>query len=351
MIRRLSGWLIQTGLCAVLSFNFAGFPPGGDAPSVRAAEQTTTESVCALGPEIAADSCRLTADAPSDGRLDQTDGRATYRLDVLRAPASLTVSLDGGSSTGRVQVLDWTGHTLAEARRNEGEAAVLTTTAAISLPGVYGIVVAANADAPDLDAAYRLHTSIAADPAAGALATVIWPSDGHDASGPQARREERQVLRSRIGGVPERGVALARALGTPETIASDFTLISDVAFETIAGPAALTVRFRYEPERGGGTGYILSVNPFVGEASLDAFDEGRRQPIVAHAPLPGDFKVSTARRLVVRAVGPAIDVSLDGQSVLAVEDDRYAQGIVTVGTVTWSDPVAVTFDHLLLIGP
>jgi hypothetical protein len=44
-------------------------------------------------------------------------------------------------------------------------------------------------------------------------------------------------------------------------------------------------------------------------------------------------------------------VSLDGQTVLEATDTRYPRGLIAVGTVTWSDPVAVTFDHIQVTTP
>jgi hypothetical protein len=56
-------------------------------------------------------------------------------------------------------------------------------------------------------------------------------------------------------------------------------------------------------------------------------------------------------RLILRASGPQITASLDGQSILDVTDSKYPAGLITVGVVTWSDPVAVTFDHLQVTTP
>ena len=128
----------------------------------------------------------------------------------------------------------------------------------------------------------------------------------------------------------------------------DFVLVADVQFEQIVGPSALTVRFRYEPEAGGGTGYLLSVDPFGGTVSLDSFEEGQRRPIVAHRPLPTMPTSDAPNRLILRAEGSTIAVKLDGEQILEATDARYAHGLIAVGVVTWSEPVAVTFDHLLV---
>ena len=149
-------------------------------------------------------------------------------------------------------------------------------------------------------------------------------------------------------------MAASRALGAPpEGVFADFTMVADVQFEQIVGPSALTVRFRYEPEAGGGTGYILSLDPFGGTATLDSFEEGQRQTIVGDAPLPvvptSEGAESAGRS---RPTGPAIRATLDGQTDPRSDGQLDSRrGLIAVGAVTWSDPVAVTFDHIQVTTP
>jgi hypothetical protein len=137
----------------------------------------------------------------------------------------------------------------------------------------------------------------------------------------------------------------------PDGAVGDFTLVTDVQFEHIVGPSALTVRFRYEPEAGGGSGYFLTVDPVAAEASLESFEEGRRRTIVAHARLPVEIESGSPRRLVLKATGADIVATLDGQNILSVSDSRYPRGLVAIGVVTWSEPTSVIFDHLLVTTP
>ena len=55
-------------------------------------------------------------------------------------------------------------------------------------------------------------------------------------------------------------------------------------------------------------------------------------------------------RLVLTADGPAIRVTLDGQPLIETTDARFGKGLIAVGAVTWSDPMAVTFDHIQVTG-
>ena len=168
-------------------------------------------------------------------------------------------------------------------------------------------------DDPSAPVAFHLDATI---DNAGTLPTVIWPATREADS----LASERQVIRTPRGGTPGGGVAIARALGAPpEAELSDFTLVSDVHFEQISGPSALTVRFRYAIEAGGGSGYLLTLDAFAGEAYLDTFDEGIRRPLAAHTRLPVELGDAAPRRLTLQAAGPDITAALDGQEILHVK--------------------------------
>jgi hypothetical protein len=299
---------------------------------------------CSTGDDVRATTCRLVDGVPAEGTLGETSTQATYRLDVFAPDASLDLVLAGQDGSARAAVLNWRGETVGEAVLGEG-AAETRLHATLALPGAYAVRV--SSDAPAGNWPYRLTATVGYP---GAAAQPVWPAALAANDGPVTG--ERQLLRTPRGGTPAGGVAVARALrAPPEGEVGDFTLVADVQFEQILGPSALTVRFRYEPEAGGGTGYVLSINPFGGTATLDSFDEGQRKPVVAHAQLPVELTGERARRLVLQANGPSIRVSLDGQAVLEATDARYPRGLIAVGTVTWSDPVAVTFDHLQVSVP
>ena len=51
------------------------------------------------------------------------------------------------------------------------------------------------------------------------------------------------------------------------------------------------------------------------------------------------------------APGSYLIATLDGQDVVSVSDGRYPRGLVAIGVVTWSEPTAVIFDHLLVTTP
>lgn len=323
---------------AVLAALLAAIPLDGTSLPARAFDG------CTLGEEVRGTTCRLTSGGAVDGVLDASGGSATYRVDVFSPDATLELVLAAGGSSTQVSVLDWRGSPLATAVRGD-DAPEVRLSAKLPLPGAYGVRVSGDTSAES--PGYRLSASVAYP--TGPL-QPIWPPALASGDGPVGN--ERQVIRVPRGGTPSGGVAASRILGAPPAdVFSDFTMVADVQFEKIVGPSALTVRFRYEPEAGGGTGYILSLDPFGGTATLDAFEEGQRHTIVGDAPLTVVPTPENSSRLVLTADGPLIRASLDGQPVVEASDGRYAKGLVAVGAVTWSEPVAVTFDHVQVAAP
>jgi hypothetical protein len=298
---------------------------------------------CTTAPEVQASSCRLSDGIVVDGTLDGSSSGRTYRLDVLTADTTLELQLRGTGGSTKVAITDWRGEALGTALRAD-DAPDVRTTVTLPLPGTYAVTVSSDPSASH--ATFQLRTS--AITVQGSR--PVWPPLFAQPDAPL--NGERQSLKTPRGGTPLAGVAVARALGTPpDAIVGDFTLVTDVKFESVVGPSALTVRFRYEPEAGGGTGYVLSIDPFGGVVSLDSFEDGQRRPIVTHRPLPTMPTSDAPNRLILQATGENIMATLDGQPILEATDARYPQGLIAVGVVTWSEPTEVTFDHLLVTVP
>jgi hypothetical protein len=296
---------------------------------------------CTLDGDLRGTTCALRDGDAVSGALD--GGSATYRVDSFAADATLDLELVGTGGM-RVDVLDWRGDAFMGAGLANGLPSVRLSTK-LTQPGTYGVRVSGD---PSLGSSKYSVTSRLISP--GVAAQPVWPSALRSGDGPIGN--ERQIISVPRGGTPSAGVAASRILTAPPVgIFGDFTLVSDVQFGQIAGPAALTVRFRYEPEAGGGTGYLLSIDPFGGTVSLDYFDEGQRRAIVEHTPLPLTLMSDQVHRLVLSAHGENLQARLDGLSLFETTDTRFVRGLVAVGAVTWSDPVVVTFDHLQVSVP
>ncbi len=329
VLRRAPGMALALLLATALGF-WSGQPVGA-------------ANACSTAADVRATTCRLLDGGAITGSLGES-GSATYRLDTLAPDANvvLTLAAQGGSTT--VSLLNWRGEAVAEGLRAD-DAPDVSVQAQLSLPGAYAVRV--SGDLPPSAPEFRLTTTMTyPSPARQAL----WPAAL--ATPDQELTGERQVVRTPRGGSPTAGLAVARALGAPpDGEVGDFTLVSDVQFERLVGASAFTVRFRYQPEAGGGSGYVLAVDPIAGTATLDSFDEGQRRSIASQVPLPLMPMSDAPNRLVLQAEGPSIRITLDGLPVLDVSDDRYPRGLIAVGAVTWSDPVAVLFDHIQVTIP
>lgn len=292
---------------------------------------------CTLADELRATTCPLRHGERVEGTL--AAGSATYRVDAVAGDATLELVLSGHGSATQVEVLDWHGEVLLAAGRAE-DVPDVKLSVRLPQPGVYAVRVRG---APTADGPTYALTSHLTYP--GAALQPIWPRGLVTGDGPLTG--EQLIIRVPRGGTPTGGVGASRILTAPPVgIFSDFTLVSDVQFAQIAGPAALTIRFRYEPEAGGGTGYLLSLDPFKGTVALDSFDEGQRRSIVGHRPVPLAVTADRLNRFVLAAHGSTIVARLDGVTILEADDSRYSKGLLAVGAVTWSEPVTLTFDHL-----
>ena len=333
---RRSAWHLAASavLAAVLSI----------APLDRTSLQAVAFQECTLADEVRAATCRLQDGQAVEGTLDATGGSATYRVDAYSADVTLDLMLTARGASTEVSVLDWRGNSLGSAVRGD-DAPDLRLSTTLPLPGAYGVRVRGDAapESPEFTLVARLQ------PPAPPV-HQFWPPPLVPGAGPL--RDERQVVRTPRVGTPTTPSIYGRVLGAPpDGMLTDFTFVADVQFDQTAGPSALTVRFRYEPEAGGGTGYLLEVDPFGGTSSLYTFEEGQRPPIVRDLPLPITPMPGVPNRLVLTAEGPTIRATLDGQLLLEATDTRFSRGLIAVGAVTWSDPIEVTFDRVQVTTP
>jgi hypothetical protein len=326
-------------LASILFATLAALAPvGPSGPVVRAAES------CTLDGTLHGATCRLVDGQPIEGTLAPGERSATYRVDAFAADASLDVTLAASSGSIMLDVLDWRGASIGSASARDGGDETRFSVV-LPLPGAYRVQI--GGEITPEGQRYQLTTSLTYP---GAAARPVWPVALQSPTLPLA--DELHLVRVPRGGTPSGGVAAGRILAAPPGgIFGDFTMVADVQFEQVVGPSALTVRFRYEPEAGGGTGYVLSMDPFANTAALDEFDEGQRRSIVADVPLPIVPTPASPNRLVLTAAGPTVRATIDGLPILQVDDARFTRGLIAVGAVTWSDPMAVLFDHIQVTSP
>ncbi len=110
----------------------------------------------------------------------------------------------------------------------------------------------------------------------------------------------------------------------------------------------VTIRFRYTPEAGGGSGYLLSIDPFAGQVRLVRFEEGRQYALVPWTGHPAAVTAAAPLHVDLTACGSEVAVALNGDEVLRTTDGWFDRGTIALGAVTWSEPVSVTFENVSL---
>jgi hypothetical protein len=299
--------------------------------------------------------CPLSGDGAAVGTLSGPEDVDTYRFTALASGARARIELAEAPPGYRARLVDWRGRTVAEAIQLDGPDPG-TGEVEVPAPGAYYLLVDLPAPGQvEPGRPYRVGLQMTYRQAPPRMVLDLPATGEGPATGAADRPDADSAgysLATPRGGSPSTGVAVSRGLRMPDGgELGDFTLAADVRFERANGPAAFTARFRYQAEAGGGTGYLLSVDPFASQVRLSAFDSGRRRDLKPWAVHPAAGAGSATMRLVIRAIGPDLAIHLDGQEVVRVADDRYGSGLVALGAVTWSEPIAVTFENILVTTP
>ncbi len=326
LVRYVARTLIVAALLGVQVAE-AAYGQSGDCPEPNA----RSPRACPLSGPVAAS-------------LSGPDDQDAYRFDALDVGVRARIELSEAARGLRLELLDWGGRVIAEASEQAGAALI---DVPLAMPGTYFATVSGSAGA------YRLGLDLTyPGPTPRVLLSremVLDDAPGAGGESATTLANGQYTVQTLRGGSPGAGVAVARALTLadgPEV--ADFTLVADARFEQAEGSVAIQARFRYRPEAGGGSGYIVSYEPFEGRLRLAAFEEGRQQPLtewVSHPAARSGFDTS---RLMVRAVGPTIVVAVNGEELIREEDTRYTSGSVIIGAVTWSAPATATFDNVLV---
>jgi hypothetical protein len=315
---------------------------------------TASQPSCRAAGEDYALACDL-IDGAARGSLQGPDDVDAYRLVVLDFRSTVRVQLTEAPNGLRVRLLDWQHRVVTEVLGPAGSEA----EAALDEPGVYYVLVDASVSESSTDE-QTYGVQVNATYAAPLPRVVLFPTRGDAGAtggpslpgGVTSLANGRYRLSTPRGGTPELGVGASRGLPlTSEATPNDFTFVGDARFERTVQKAAITVRFRYTPEAGGGGAYVLQVDPFLGQFRLSTSEEGRQETVAPWTAHPAARGGTEPMRIVVRAVGPTITVRLNGEQVVQVDDDQYTNGLIVVGTVTWSEAVNATFDNILVTTP
>ncbi|MFN8522113.1 MAG: hypothetical protein U0821_03310 [Chloroflexota bacterium] len=293
--------------------------------------------------------CQLDASGTGGGQIGP-GSIAEFPFAVAGFQSPLKATVTAARAGVKAQLRDLTAAPIAEAVvETDGGAVTLESVA--PTPGLYWVTVSRDPGLGDEEErAYTLNV-VAPSEAGGqivALSSLIMPTlDGH----PGTRHWSVRLTTPR-GGSPDAGLAVARALPIPpDTTVGDFVLAADAMLDECGGQCALTVRFRYRPEAGGGSGYVLYVDPWAGQVRLATFEDGKQISLIPWTAEPVAKFGQTRTRVVAAATGDAIRVYIAGKLIASAQHAGFNDGMLAVGTTTWAGPATATFEDIVLTAP
>ena len=113
-----------------------------------------------------------------------------------------------------------------------------------------------------------------------------------------------------------------------------------------------TVSFRWQND---GNTYELYVDTASeggpGAAKLVKWVDGEVTELVGWVESPAIKTGTQTNRVTIRAAGPELGVSINGQSVLQASDGTFSSGDLALGAITWDEPTEARFDNLIAVPP
>jgi len=291
--------------------------------------------------------CDLPVGQSAAGRLFHANDVDAYRVVALDFDATLRVELTEMPRPYRITVLDWNGKSIATSAEQG------TAELPLPVPGVYYVMVDSRTGEFTDEAPYRLrHTLSYAAGAAPILLdsasfgqnaayssprgySVVWENGrltiALENSGSEQSPFDHVVYASNKDG---------------QIHAADVVMVVDARAVAGSQPGSM-LEFRNPNTVVGG--YQLMVNHATRQARLALYDHQRaRRTVLSEWTTVESIEPAGVSRLVVRAVGTRITGFVNGQQVADVENDRYAEGRMSFGGLTWDDPATIRFDNLLV---
>jgi hypothetical protein len=305
---------------------------------------------CALEAANGLRVCALTGDSV-EGRLASPSLTDVYGLEVAAFEPRIAIELTATASL-RVRLTDATGIVLGETPTTIAGTPVRLDVAPRQ-PGVYYALIDAS-DPPSAgdDLGYRLAVQ-KSEPSGGwqIVSSSLRRPVAEVAAAPPSFPPWEIGITTPRGGTPATGVANARALNTAaRNDIGDFLLSAVVSLDGTEGPAAATIRFHFEPEAGGGSGYLFALDPRQWLVRLSTFEEGRQIVLVPWSPI-SVAKSGDRVNVTLAVTGPNIVAHVNGEQTLVTQHDKFSRGRIVLGAVTWSEPVRATFGHVLVAAP
>jgi hypothetical protein len=293
--------------------------------------------------------CDVPVETIAAGRLFHANDADIYRVIALDFGAQLRAELVDMPFPYRITVADWTGKPIVvSADGGTGQ----VVEAALPLPGAYYVVIDSRYGEFTDDTPY--HFRYAMSYPSGVMQPILSFSAFENAltfETPRAtvtRGEGRFTIALKNDGTErspaEEFILVSRGGNAGLTIAANFVLSVDA--RAVAGSVpGFGVEFR---SPGTFEGYRMIVNAVRQQIKLDKSVKNVKSGLADWKDVPS-IDPSGANRLAVRAIGSRIECFVNGEQVIAVDDESFSEGRMTFGAVSWADPSSVRFDNLLVV--
>jgi hypothetical protein len=302
------------------------------------------EDVCPEPNDTFQQACYLGSRSDALGFISRPDDADAYRIEVLDFGVAVHVEVAESPAPYRTELANWNGDVIASSADG-----VLDAT--VDLPGTYYIFVDSPTGAFSDAEPYRLYRRLQYP---GRIPQVLAsadfrPSDTErnaaDEVADYSVSEGRLVIGLKLGGTrSEPRVAHSRS----GFVAENFTFAVDTRIEGAADTAGYVAYFRSVDAR---NHYVLTVDTANRTASLAKREDGR----ITGRMGPRQFgSINTAggvNRTVVQCIGRNCRANVNGEEVFRVGDDAFTTGRLSIGPVTWGEPITGYFDNILVTVP
>jgi hypothetical protein len=134
-----------------------------------------------------------------------------------------------------------------------------------------------------------------------------------------------------------------------DPVLGDFTIVADSRVQASPGKnAGYSIIFR---DDGNGNYYRFQVDTSTRETQLLRVDGGHRTELTDWAENDAIDNSGGVNRTTIRCQGKDLRVDVNGTELVHVQDGAHPSGTVSLGATTWSDPITVDFDNLLVTTP
>jgi hypothetical protein len=297
------------------------------------------------------DACFLKPGEQAMGTLRSSDDVDAYRFETLDSGAQVQLALIDPPGPYRLNLADWTGNVIAESTFQEGSEVIATQ---LGPPGSYYVFVDSKTGEV-VPQPYRLlyQSTYASGSTPKLLYSREFRPGADDNSYPSSDAADFQggggkvTVVMKVSGSPsaprEAGVTLGPAV-------ADFTMAVDARMTNAetAVDAVYFIGFRSSVDGGS---YRLLTDIQHSALKLQAIGQDGTADLTDWVPSDALDTQGGVNRTVIRAVGQAIRVNLNGRTVLDATGPSAQGGRFELGIITQGEPPIVSYDNVLVTTP